>query len=169
MTEKRALPDGGYRQDEKTAPALTSATILRWGARFSHFMEFTGGRDWLVRIDGNFEVHKRELSNRPRLCGGQAVEKSIPSKPQREENAQLARYANLLHHYTGDAAFRASAEHAMKYLSGKTQVDRKPASTLLLVDHELGQDPLHVTVVERSPMPPRRRFFSRRIRYPRPT
>ncbi len=67
--------------------------------------------------------------------------------PQHDENVILARVANLLSYYTGDAQFRKTAEQAMRYLVTPRIANQYASAALLLTDSELGNPPLHLTVV----------------------
>src|SRR5581483_8517083 len=68
--------------------------------------------------------------------------------PQTAENISLARFANLLAHYTGKPEHRAMAETAMRYLADpKIALDEITEPGILLADDELHSDPLHLTVM----------------------
>jgi uncharacterized protein YyaL (SSP411 family) len=67
--------------------------------------------------------------------------------PQRDENIQVARVANLAFHYTGQAADRDLADAALGYLALPEVARRFNTGGVLLADGERARDPLHVTVV----------------------
>ena len=73
---------------------------------------------------------------------------------QLDENIDLARFANRLHHYTGKDEYHQLAEHAMRYLASPGITGSRPLLPgILLADRELSQPPVHITVVgqERRP------------------
>lgn len=78
----------------------------------------------------------------------------LPPVVDRAENVQLARLAAHLHHVTGDAACRAIAERAFA-VAGTPAAARQPglSAELLLADHALRHEPLHVVVVGASDDP----------------
>lgn len=145
---KRSLSGGGFRHDEKDVAGPYLADNLAMGRALLSLYMVTAERPWLQKalaslkfIDGKF---RRDGGG---FISAQAVSKQLVAQPIRDENTQLARFANLLHHYTGDSSARAAADHAMKYLASKQIVLERPTSALLVTDDELRQDPIHVTVV----------------------
>ena len=72
----------------------------------------------------------------------------LEPRPQVDENIAVARFANLLAHHTGDARYRAQAEHAMRLLAtGPIALARRTEPGILLIARELAEDPAHLTVV----------------------
>ncbi len=59
----------------------------------------------------------------------------------------LARFANLLHQYTGRAEYRQMAEAGMRYLAAPAIAKRFPAATALIAEWELSHEPIHLTIV----------------------
>ena len=86
--------------------------------------------------------------------------------PQRDENVAVVRAANLLAHYTGDAAYAQIARHAMRYLAAPSIAGQLPASTVLLPDLELGSAPLHLTIVGPKGNQAARDLFHAALAYP---
>jgi uncharacterized protein YyaL (SSP411 family) len=81
--------------------------------------------------------------------------------PQFEENIKLARFANLLSHYTADAGERKVAEHALRYVA--TDAVHGPEAEIagvLLADRELASDPLHLCVVGAKGDPQAAKLFA---------
>lgn len=109
--------------------------------------EVTADRHWwqrahttLLAIDAAFAGAAGYASAR-----GDGV---LPPVVDRAENVQLARLAAHLHHVTGDATCRAIAERAFAVV-GTAAAARQPglSAELLLADHALRHEPLHVVVV----------------------
>jgi uncharacterized protein YyaL (SSP411 family) len=143
ILENRALPGGGFRHDARdTAGPYLGDTLAAARALIALYAA-TGERRWLERteeavvfMDGAFRGEAGYLTAR-----------SEAARPQRDENIQLVRLANLLYHYTGRSEHRAVAERAMRYLAAPEIAQRFETGGVLLADLELRTDPLHVTVV----------------------
>ena len=72
----------------------------------------------------------------------------LPAMPLIEENISLARFANLLAHYTGRESDRTVAEAALRFLADPhVALDSITEPGILLADDEAHADPLHLTVV----------------------
>jgi uncharacterized protein YyaL (SSP411 family) len=148
---QRALPGGGFRHGEATGtdggPFL--ADTLAMGRAFLQLHRVTGEREWLARakeaaafIESHF---KREAAGYASARGDGTP---IEALPHFDSNLALARFANLLHHYTGDPAYRAQAEHALRFAATEEIYGRRrEIGGVLLADRELGGEPLHLTVV----------------------
>ncbi len=78
----------------------------------------------------------------------------------------VARTANLLFHYTGDASYETLAKEAMRYLAAEPVVERLPASSALLADLEIASEPLHLTVVGRKDDAAAQKLFATARLYP---
>ena len=75
----------------------------------------TADRAWLKRaedaanfVDANFKDDSGYVSA--------AAKGALKSKPELDENVGLARFANLLFHYSGKTGYRELAKHAMRFL-----------------------------------------------------
>ncbi len=80
---------------------------------------------------------------------------------QLDENLTVARTANRIHRYTGEASHRAIAEHAMRYLSSPSVIaERRFLIGVVLADRELASSPAELTVVGTRADPLARRLFS---------
>jgi uncharacterized protein YyaL (SSP411 family) len=111
------------------------------GRAFLALYAATGERRWLRRAEEAAAFIERTFRAEPGY-------KTAPhGRWQRDENCDMARFANLLHHYDGDAKHEAMAKHAMRYLAAPEVASALPVGNVLLADLELRQQPLHVTVV----------------------
>jgi len=89
-------------------------------------------------------------------------------EPLLDENVMMARFANLLYHYTGKPQYRQLADKAMRFLA-TPEVARKRrflVAGVLLADMELGSEPAHITVVGRKDDPAARELFLAAMKYP---
>ncbi len=72
-----------------------------------------------------------------------SVKASRHTPRQIDENISLARFANLVFHYTGDTRYRTLAEHAFRYLSiFEVATSRMEEAGILLLEQELQVPPL---------------------------
>jgi uncharacterized protein len=72
---------------------------------------------------------------------------SCRSHPDRDENAQLARFSNLLAHYTGEKGDQHIASRAMRCLATPEIATGDLSAPVLLAEMQFTHTPLHVTVV----------------------
>lgn len=144
----RALPGGGFRHDAKDAAGPYLGDTLAMGRAFLALYRAGADRAWLARAAAAADFI---AANFARKQGGYVSAKSsgpIAPTPQIDENISLARFANLLAHYTGKAEHRQIAESAMRYLADPhVALAEITEPGILLADDELHADPLHLTVM----------------------
>jgi uncharacterized protein YyaL (SSP411 family) len=141
----RRRADGGFNHgSESTTPYLGDTLAI--GRSELALYAATGERLWLGRaqqaaafIEKTFRANPGYLTTRPAGM--------MPPKYQRDENIEVARFTNLLHHYDGDPKHLAMARNAMRYLAAERVAKEWPVGGVLLADLELRSEPLHVTVV----------------------
>ena len=149
---QRALPGGGFRHDARDAGGPYLDDTLSMGQAFLALYRSTGERRWLTQARAAMDYIGKEFRD---ARGGFAAA-PVPAgatgvfrEPVRtiEENAGVARFANLLNRYTADARYRQSALHAAKFLAMATAGLTTPRTEVLLADRELAAAPIHITVV----------------------
>ena len=168
----RAAPDGGFRHDaeDRGGPFLDDA--LAMSQAFVALYRSTGERRWLARaattlafIDKQFRDHLAGYTAARRTADQPGVFSRAVRQP--EQNAALARTANIMRHYTGDARYSRMASHAMKYLAAFAKAaPGQLHAEILLVDGELANAPIHITVVGSKADPAARELHSAALRYP---
>lgn len=150
IVENRSLPGGGFRHDEKDAAGPYLEDTLAMGDAFLSLYTATGDRKWLARAASGaafIEQHFRGtqpgyVTNAPRAGS------RLQPKSNVDENIPLARFANLLHRYTGDARYRAMSDYALRMLVTEQVADSMiTAPGILLAAFESVNDPLHITIV----------------------
>ena len=114
---------------------------LAMGRAFLALYAATGERVWLHRAEESATFIEKTFRANPGYVT------ALHGTRQRDENCELARFANLLHHYDGDAKHEAMAKNAMRYLTAPQIATPAPVGNVLLADYELREQPLHVTVV----------------------
>ena len=110
----------------------------------------TGERDWLVRA----RAVRTGFARYAAANGGgylptpyRAGNKLRPL-PHLDENVDAARFANLLHRYTGDSADLAAARIALRYVSDADVAARFAILPgVMQANDEVAGDPLHITIV----------------------
>lgn len=171
VVEHRALPEGGFRHDEKDMAGPFLGDTLAMGRAFLDLYSVTGIPTYLQRAEaaaGFIANHfAPDLKAKAGLVSASLKRATVPApKPQYDENVGCARFANLLHRYTGKAEYRALAECAMRYLATPAIGEDRPAYTggLLLAAAELAAEPLHFTIVGGRKEPAARELFATALR-----
>jgi uncharacterized protein YyaL (SSP411 family) len=149
MLDRRGLPGGGFRHDERDTAGPYLADTLAMGQGFLALFEARGERVWLrhARDAADFIDARFRDPARP---GYRTAAKTGVLDPiiQIDENIALARFFNLLHRYGGRAQDRDRASHAMKFLATPDiALSRLTEAGILLAAFELANDPVHLTVV----------------------
>jgi uncharacterized protein YyaL (SSP411 family) len=175
VVANRAIAAGGFRHSGSDLGGPFLEDTLGMGRAFLSLYASTGGREWLARarmaarfIEHNFAVPNAAGFATTSVRGAQPHDPlSFAPYIDVNENIELARFANLLAHYTGDPRDRALAERAMRY-AGAPQIiaSRYFLTGLLLADNELASKPVHITVVGAKDDPQALRLFRAALSYP---
>ena len=163
----RALPEGGFRHDENDAAGPYLADTLAMARAFLALYTVTAERRWLARAEAAAAfIDARFRSPLGFATAAASPEAPLSPKAQVDEIIALARFANLLHSHTGNAAHRALAEHAMRFLGAPAVVERQGYGTsgLLLADRELRTEPAHLTIVGGKDAPAAQALFATALR-----
>jgi uncharacterized protein YyaL (SSP411 family) len=166
MVAERAVAGGGFRHDAKDEAGPYLGDTLAMGRAFLALHEATGEPRWLdlsrqaARFALTFKGEAGFLTAKSRG--------PLPSLPQVDENVALARWANRLHHLTGDASFRALAEHAMRFLASPEVARSRGWATagILLADQELASEPVHISISGKRDDRAARALFAAALRIP---
>jgi len=165
----RALPDGGFRHDARDAGgpylgdsvAMVRAYLALYGA--------TGDRPLLAYAEQTMGFIGSTFSSQQGagfLTSKTATDHAYVVHPQRDENVEVARCANLLFYFTGNPDYQKMAQEAMRYLAAGPIARRLPVASTLLVDYELSRPPLHLTIVGHKDDPAAQALFQAALRYP---
>ncbi len=158
----RALPGGGFRHDEKDVAGPYLGDTLAMGRGCLALYRANAERRWLDCASG--AVRFIEATFRREGAGyisAKAEPGPVKPIPQFEENIKLARFANLLSHYTGDASQRKVAEHALRYIAtDAVHAAEAEIAGVLLADRELASDPLHLCGVGGKSDPQAAKLFA---------
>lgn len=146
----RSLPGGGFRHDERDAAGPFLEDTLAMGDAFLALYTATGEREWLARAAssaGFIEQHFRG-SQPGYVTSAPRAGSKLKAKANVDENIPVARFANMLHRYTGDARYRAMSDYALRMLVTEQVADSLvTAPGILLAAFESVNDPLHITIV----------------------
>ena len=164
----RSLPGGGFRHDEKDVAGPYLEDTLAMSDAFLALYAATGEREWLARAASGAEFIEQHFRGAQPgyLTSAPRASSRLQPKSNIDENIPLARFANLLHRYTGDARYRAMSDYALRML-----VTEQVAGSLLtgpgilLAAFESANDPLHITVVGRKDDAAARALFDSATRY----
>jgi uncharacterized protein len=164
----RSLPGGGFRHDEKDVAGPYLEDTLAMSDAFLALYAATGEREWLARAASGAEFIEQHFRGAQPgyVTSAPRARSRLQPKSNIDENIPLARFANLLHRYTGDARYRAMSDYALRLL-----VTEQVAGSLLtgpgilLAAFESANDPLHITVVGRKDDSAARALFDSATRY----
>ncbi len=163
----RSLPGGGFSHDEKDVAGPYLGDTLSMGAAFLALYTVTGDLSWLDRATSAAQFINANFKSD---TGFATVSSSGTVRPTRQldENVVAVRFANLLNHYTGEAAFREMAEHAMRHIAAPAIAERRgfQVGGILLADREISAPPLHITVVGSKNDPAARGLFLAALKQP---
>ena len=163
----RSLEGGGFRHGEKDAAGPYLGDTVFMARAFISLHAVTADRAWLRRAEEAVrfaDARFRGDSSYLTAIGAAALK----PKPQVDENAAMARVANLLHHYTGKAEYRRIAEHAMRFVAAPVVVDWRgiQVGANLLADREFTSPPLHLAVVGARDDPAAEALFRAALAHP---
>lgn len=172
IEKNRSLSGGGFRHDEKDLGGPYLGDTLEMGLAYLKLYEATADRKWLEKAQKALDFISKHfsytLAGKP--TGYKTSEKGIAAgldpEPIKDENIRLARFANLMDHYTGQKGNRQIAEQAMRYLAIKEIAESVPTAGVLLADEELTQGPVHLTIVGQKDDPKALALFKAALKYP---
>lgn len=166
----RRVGEGGFRHGGAADENPVLVDNIAMAEAFLALHRSTGERRWL---DHAIEAGRFIATSFHDARGGFMVAPApadalgVFAKPVRhaEENVAATRFFNLLAHYTGEAAFRAAADHGMGYLAAIVDdIPFQPGA--LMADGELAREPAHVTIVGPKDDPRAQALYAEARRYP---
>ncbi len=139
--------------------------------------EVTADRTWLnqaiavgIYIFKNFQdqEHPGYLStSKAARRANQRLDSILKPTPVLAENIKLARFFNLLKHYSGNQKFGEEALRTMQYLgSHDVAFETLSEPGILIVDIEMNKDPVHFTIVGSKRDKIASKLFKRALSYP---
>ncbi len=171
IEKNRSMAGGGFRHAGKDAGGPYLSDTLSMARAYLALYQATGDRSYLKKAEAAAAFIKSHFANDPRKAGFLTAdpESAVLAKPEplMDENIALARFANLLFHYSGNKAYKAMAESSMRYLaSPQIYKQRKMlVGGILLSNQELSSEPAHITVLGAKSDPQAKSLFQAANRY----
>ena len=150
ISAHRALPGGGFRHGDHDVAGPYMGDTLAMGQAFLSLYEVTGDRHWLTSAEaarGYIATNFSTPGKAGFITTKKATDSAYQPHPERDENAQFARFANLLYQYSGDRAGKTAGDTAMRYLATPQVALRPLAGGVLLAEAQYATTPAHITVV----------------------
>jgi uncharacterized protein YyaL (SSP411 family) len=171
----RSLSGGGFRHgDEKNEP-ISLGDTLSMGRAFLALYTVTGDRAWLDHaeqaaafIHAHFAYHAKGTAIGFAAAADEPAASLFAPEPDFDENVNLARFANLLFHYSGNARERHMAETALHFAATPEIAKARLSSVggLILAEQELATDPLHIAIVGKKDDAIAKKLFATALAYP---
>jgi uncharacterized protein len=171
IVANRSLPDGGFRHDQKDTAGPYLGDNVAMGKAFLQLYATTADRAWLKRAEDAARFIAANFSNldgMPGLVTSKITNPADPLRPmpQKGENIDVTRFANLLYHYSGNAEVKKLAEQGMKYLAMPDIAQRRPTAGVLLCNREMNSDPTHITIVGSKSDAEAQKLYAAALQYP---
>jgi uncharacterized protein len=167
----RALPSGGFKHgQDRDAPFLDDNLAVTQA--FLALYRSTAERVWLSHAADTLNFIDSKLRHAEAgFIAAPAPDKGrgVFSEPLRlaDQNAGLARAANMVNRYTADPKYRDIALHSMKYLAAYAAANSgQLLPDILLADRELSVAPIHIAIVGAKQDPEAQSLHSAALRYP---
>jgi uncharacterized protein len=163
----RSLSHGGFSHDADDSSGPYLGDTLSMGRAFLALYACTGDRGWLEKAERAIEFVSANFGAEVGFVTS-AHQGGLKAQPQLDENIGLARQANLLWHYTGNAEYKAVAERAVRFIIAPAATAQRgyQVAGILLADQEMTSPPLHITVVGRKDDPKAQALFTGAILQP---
>ena len=146
----RSLEKGGFSHSDHDSAGPYLGDTLAMGQAFLALYEVTGDREWLKRADAADQFIAANFSGGSDagfVTSKTFTDRAYKPHPDREENSQVARFANLLAHYTGDKSHEETAARAMRYLATPEIATAELSAPVLLAETQFTRPPEYITVV----------------------
>ena len=147
---RRSFADGGFAHGEHDPAGPYLGDSLAMGQAFLALYEVTADRSWLRRAEAArhfIAVNFASGSGAGFVTSKSSTDRGYTAHPERDENAQLSRFANLLFQYTGNSGDKETAARAMRYLATPEVALAWLSAPVLLAEAQFTQPPLHITIV----------------------
>jgi uncharacterized protein YyaL (SSP411 family) len=145
----RSRPGGGFAHDERDSGGLYLGDTVAVGQALLTLYQATGDPQWLEQAGAAahfIATHFSAQSGAGFVTSETAMDRAYPPHLDRDENAQVARFATLLAQYTGDNEARATATRAMRYLATPEIAKAGFSAPVLLAEAQFMRSPGTPTV-----------------------
>lgn len=157
----RSLSNGGFAHGEQDVAGPFLGDTLAMGQAFVALYESTGDRHWLQRAEAarRFIAANFASDTAGFTTSKFSTDHAYKPHPERDENAQVARFANLLSQYTGEKGDQETATAAMRYLATPQVATAWLSAPVLLAESQFTTPPTHITVVGSKSDPAAKALF----------
>lgn len=148
ILKERARPEGGFSHDKLDAAGPFLADTLAPARCFLALYGATGQAEWLQEAEKAADFMQRNFVHE-KHAGLATARLSGPLDKLtylRDENVQVARFFNLLHHYHEKPTYKQARDQALAYLSLPNVALEPNTGGVLLADLESRLDPVHFTI-----------------------
>lgn len=159
----RTLPGGGYDHGDEDLAGPYLADTLAMGQAFLSLYEATSNVTWLKHAEAAqqfISTNFASANGAGYVTSRNGTDAAYQPHPERDENAQAARFGNLLFQYTGTSKDRDAATRAMRYLATREVAMQWLSAPVLLAEREYTHEPLHMTIVGSKKDPAAAKLFS---------
>jgi uncharacterized protein YyaL (SSP411 family) len=172
---QRSIGGGGFRHGEERSGPLSLGDNLAMARAFLDLYVITADKKWLSASEqtASFIASHFAFKVDGKPMGYAATEDVSASpqfkpKPDFDENVSLARFANMLFHYTGNPQDRLITESALRFAASPEIANARLSSVggLLLALKEFGSEPLHITIVGKKTDPRADDLFKTALSFP---
>lgn len=150
VIDNRNLSNGGFCHEIINTNNIYLDDNLAVGKSLLSLYQATGNRNYLSLAQQTAYFINNNFNNTQNNIGFLSRKALNNAQIDRDENAQLARFANLLYYYTGNKINKDIANQAMRYLIQPDMAKKSPIAVILLTNRELSQEPLHLTIIGRK-------------------
>ncbi|HMD53532.1 MAG TPA: DUF255 domain-containing protein [Phycisphaerae bacterium] len=161
ICNNRAIAGGGFSHGHSSNGEIYLDDTLAMGQAFLGLYAATGDRQELQKAQDAAEFIRVHFTNSTAGFITAVGSDGTISGPEYDENIEVARWANLLWHYTADNKFQAMASHAMRYIAAPTLTKSEIFSIggVLMANQELSMAPVHIMVVGSKNDPEVKKLF----------
>lgn len=171
IVKNRSRPGGGFKHDANDTSGPYLGDSLFMGRALLSLYQATGDRKYLNLAEGAADFINANFSNESSKAGFLTAKTGgsmQAAEPLLDENIALARFVNMLHHYSGKAEYKSMADNCMRYLSTPDIAHKRKIliAGILLCDREINSAPPHVTIVGAKADPNAKALFQAANRFP---
>ncbi|MBX9687912.1 MAG: DUF255 domain-containing protein [Candidatus Obscuribacterales bacterium] len=172
ILSNRSLPGGGFKHDANDSAGPYLGDTLFMGRAMLSLYQATGNREWLAKAQAAADFINAHFKNSQDKAGFLTSDPASSSlqkpEPLLDENVPLARFSNLLYHYSGNETYKQMAENCMRYLATDeiAHYRKMMVAGILLCDREISKAPAHITIVGAKSDPAAQALFQAANQYP---
>ena len=166
----RSISGGGFKHGEKDRAEPYLGDTLAMAEAYLALYVSTGDRAWLQKSRASMGFIEKNFKSTLGFAAAVIPKNSrgVFQQPllQMEANVSIARLAIKLSHYSGNQQYKASALHAMQYLTSLDNPNNlRYLAGPLIANDELAADPAHITIVGSKSDPAALALYQKALQY----